>query len=367
MKQNSSFENPAKRQKNTLGRLKNTPVGKLAAAILYILLLFACSYSTCDSAGLWRTLPLIFFLPPIATLLFNRKRETVLVCAICTLLLCLFDGTAVIDAALLTAAAVLFASFGMLLKRLIVTAIVNHASRRFCCITAGVGALIGLLLYAALFGNPIGGHAARARNAAYLAEAYGEHAPSVKTVLYSPRERRYFSRITFPALDTSAGHITAQVASDKNGVCDGYRKYLEYVLLSERRDELESFLSARFSVGDYALRIDSIKDGVSITADSTVEELAAAMRFEIAFTDGMPDEKIFADRCKTYCAALADGGIVYDSITFYGGIADQFRYRLTCCATDDAIEENDVEPFEETAFTRYYSEEDYADHWKRGS
>lgn len=327
-------------------KFKNTPIGKCAAAIAYVLLLFAASYSVCDGAGIWSTLPLTLLLPPTATLLCDRKRMTVLLCGLCSFVFCLTDGSTLFDAVGRTIVAVLAASLGMLLKRLAVTAVVNPAARRFCSATAILGLLFGIASYAAFFGNPFGALAAGKQTAAYLVETYGDTAPTVETVWYSPRERRYFSRCSFTT--QSGSLITAQVVCDKNGVSDGFRNYYEHNLLSERRDTIESFLATRFSAGDYALRVGSIDETVPLYDDSSVEETAQYMRFDIAFTEAVADEKTFAERCERYRNALSDGGIAYDSITFYGGIADSFYYRLTCdAAGTEPLTEADVQPFDE--------------------
>lgn len=329
--------------------------------LLYAALLAASGYSVTKGAGILRTLPLVLLLPAAATFFYPKK--TLAACAVfaVTLLFAVVESDDIPGALGLSAAALLFAAVGILIKRFFVTAAVSREKRNACAVCGGGLLLLGIVGYAVLFGNPVSALSARHADLSYLEATYGTEAPQAKKTWYDAAERRYFTDVSF----RDESPMEAEISS-KAPIIDGYANYYEYRMLSARREEMVRLFAEAFpKKGAPAVRVNPRETEIAASPKSEPAAFYDRMVFDIAFYDQITEADAFAKQCAQYAAALDDAGFVYGTLHFYGGFADAFAFTLTAFP-GETLTQALVQPFAEADFDRYDDGTDDADHWRRG-
>lgn len=328
----------------------------------YILLVVFASYTASKGAGFLRSLPFAVILPAAATLFYNKKLLTTGLVFVCSLVFLLVETEKITECIITALLFALIAGAGILVKRFFVTAYVSREKRIFCALSGAVILAAAVIFYCFLFGNPVSFMISRAGNLGYMEKTYGEKAPDTAETYYDFTQKRYFTNVNFA--DTSP---VKAIISAKEPVYDGYSNYYEFVLLSERREEMAEFLSSHFSAGDFALRINVSGTEISATPETKAEDVFDEMVFDIAFYSQLSEKDAFAEKCRGYAQALAGEGFEFKTVNFYGGFADEFLFSLSVPYGESTDVSENVTDFDGEVFERYYDELDYADGWSFGS
>ena len=339
---------------------KKTYVKYVVFLAIYILLLIGATASMLESSGIFRTLPLIFILPAVASIFYNKKRLTALLCFGLVLLFLLVESGSVKYAALQALIAFAFACIGIFIKRLVVTFFADSGKRVFVAILALILFAGSLFSYAFLFGNPAAQLAAHQKNISYLKESYASAAPNIGYTYYNFDEKAYLTKVSFDEDVIMSAEICAK---DEENVIDGYNNYYEYKYLSARSNILKTLLELKLPDETRAVRINIDETKITCAAIKDPDALCTEMVFDIAFYSQLNTKEEFLEKCKEYYAVIEENGFVYGKINFYGGFADEFIFEMTVEYGAENLLSELVKDFSAENFERYYSDEDLYDHW----
>lgn len=341
-----------------MSKAKNLFNNNLFKISVFIIFAVFSSYTVSYGASFLRTIPFVFILPALSTLFYNRKLLSAFLCFVSCAIFLTVESTDVFGTIIFSLAAFLFAGLGILVKRFFVTAYVNEKKRIFCAVLGFVLLFAGIISYALVFGNPVSFAVNRARNVQYIEETYGKEAfRSENYTRFDAKTKRYYTNVSF----TDISQMNADISFGEE-VYDGYSNYYEYKYLSERREELASLFAENVK-GECAVRINTSE--TETAADTLLNQ---DMVFDVAFYSQLTEKEDFAATCEKYLNALVQHGFECKKINFYGGFADEFLFKFSAQYPFMYGEDmkNDIVPFEEAAFDRYYNELDYADGWGYG-
>lgn len=327
---------------------------------IYILLMIGATASMLESAGIFRTFPLVFVLPAVATLFYNKKRLTAAVAFVLVLFFILIESGSVSVAIITSLVALAFAAVGIFIKRLAVTFWVSENKKIILFILAVILFVASILSYGFLFGNPFSALSAQQKNLDYIEESYGSASPEIRYTHYDFEEKAYLTRIAFSEDAVMNADICA---ADPENIIDGYNNYYEHKYLSARSNILKSLLELKLPDETRAVRINIDDTQITKAALKDPDSLCTEMVFDIAFYYQLNTREEFLEKCREYDAAIKENGFVYGKINYYGGFADEFLFEMTVEHGSDGDLSTLVKDFSAKTFERYYEEEDLYDHW----
>ncbi len=336
---------------------------KAVAIIIYALLIVFAAITVTDMGGFLRTLPLVFILPPIATLLYNNRKLTVLLTFVAVFFVSSATLGKVAEAFMLSAVCAVFSFVGIYAKRLIVTSIVcdGKAKKIFCFILSAAIVFIGFTAYFCFFGNPVSVLSARSENLKYIGENYAENDINIGKTTYSFSEKRYFTNVTF----TDDALMNADISVKNRVIIDGYGNYYEYKHMSNRAEQLALILSESFRE-DFGIGCNIVESDILFAPNVKYDDVLDKMVFDVYFGTQTPDEAAFAEKCASYAEKVKESGFSHMALKFYGGFAGEFYYEMTVESGFSGDFASKVQPFYENHLVKRETEADYMDHWSYG-
>ena len=336
---------------------------KAVAIIIYALLIVLAAITVTDVGGFLRTLPFIFILPPVATLLYNKRLLTVLLTFVAVFFVSSATFGSVTEALMLSVVSAIFSFVGIYVKRLIVTCVVcdGKAKKIFCIILSAVIAVISFGAYFCFFGDPVSAFSARNENIKYIGENYAENDINIGKTTYSFSEKRYFTKVTF----TDDALMNADISVKNNVIIDGYNNYYEYKYMSNRAEQLALILSESFRE-DFGIGCNTVESDILFAPNVKYEDTFDKMVFDVYFGTQTADEAAFAKKCASYAEKVKESGFSHMALKFYGGFAGDFYYEMTVESDFSGDLTSKVLPFNENHLVKRETEADYMDHWSYG-
>jgi len=341
-----------------MNKIKNTVL-----FLAYALLIVLCAVTVSDIGGIWRTIPVAFALPALATFLDNRKTLTVILTFFAVFTVCSVQSENILQPLITAAVASVFACLGIYVKRLVITACVcdGKPKKVFCLTLAAIISIISVCLYFSYFGNPVSCLSYRQNNIDYIEENYPEHDLSIKNTIYDYSMRRYFTNIRF----SDESPMNAQISVKNKVIIDGYHNYYEYKYMSERAQGLSLILAESFPE-NLSVGCNTVETDIILAPNCEKTETYSEMVFDIYLGTQIYGEEDFAVKCKDYFEAVKESEFEYKALKFYGGYAGEFYYEMTV-PSDFTGDFNDaVQPFNEKHLVKREKEADYREFWDFG-
>ena len=340
--------------------IKKSYVKSILFLAIYIILLIGATASMLESSGIFRTLPLIFILPGIACIFYNKKRLTAILCFVLVLFFSLVESGSVKRAVITALVALAFASVGIFIKRLAVTFFVDSSKKAVTAILAVILLAAGIVGYSHLFGNPAAQISAQNENISFIKETYNTAAPKISYTYYNFDEKTYLTKVSF----REDAIMSAEVcAADKENIIDGYNNYYEYKYLTARSNILKTLLELKLPDETRAVRVNIDETKITSAAIKDPDALCTEMVFDVAFYSQLSTEEEFLEKCKEYYEVIEQNDFVYGKINFYGGFADEFLFEMTVEYGKENELSSLVKDFSAETFERYYEDSDFYDHW----
>ncbi len=327
---------------------------------VYIILMIGATASMLESGGILRTFPLVFLLPALATLFYNKKRLTAALTFVLVLFLILIEAGSVKIAVITALVACAFAAVGIFIKRLVVTLFVGDGKKLPIVALSIILFVAAILFYAFLFGDPFSALSAQKKNLDYIDESYGAASPEIRHTYYDFDEKAYMTKVSFSEDAVMSADICA---ADPDNIIDGYNNYYEHKYLTARSNILKSLLELKLPNETRAVRINIDDTKITGAALKNPDALCTEMVFDIAFYSQLTSREEFLEKCREYHKVILDNGFVYGKINYYGGFADEFLFEMTVEYGNDSELSSLVKDFSAKGFERYYEEEDLYDHW----
>ena len=338
---------------------KKSYVKTILFLALYIILMIGATASMLESSGIFATLPLILILPAVATIFYNKKRLTAILCFALVLVFRLLESGNSKNAVICAFVALAFATIGIFIKRLAVTFFVANSKKAISAILSVILAAASVFCYFHLFGNPVSHANAHRENVAYLKETYGTEIPDIKYTYYNYEEKAYLTTVSL-----EDALMTAEIcATDPQNIIDGYNNYYEYTYLTSRSDILKSLLALKLPDETREVRVNVDETKITAAPIKNPDSLCDEMVFGIAFYSQINTKEEFLEKCEEYHKVITENGFVYGIIHYYGGFADEFLFEMSVEYGFDGNLSSLVKDFSGETFERYYSEKDLYDHW----
>ncbi len=338
--------------KKLVNKFTASPHYKYVRVLIYAIIIFIATFTLSEQRGFFRTLPFVLVLPAVATLFYNKRTLTVILCGVLAMFFGLVDTADISDAVLTAIIAMIFAFAGILTKRLIVTGKLYSGRRLLCYSLSAVLVIIGTLGYFAYFGNPIGTVGNHNDNVKYIRATYPDEDISIGATAYSFRDKTYY---TSCKIDCGRSKIFADISANEPERTDRYRKYLEYTMLSDRITELSRTIMTGFPGESVIFREAGFSRDVPLSQAVTPESVRAHMSFDIAFVAQITDIAEFEKKCAEYAEFLEKSSFEYKRITFYGGFADEYRFCAVYENNSVSVSEIPKTSFDKDANAEYFT------------
>lgn len=344
----------------TENKSKTAIIKNILFIAVYTVLMIGATASMLESSGILRSLPLVFLLPAVATVFYNKKRLTAALTFVFVLFFILIEKGSVLFAVITALVALAFAAVGIFVKRLIVTLFVSDEKKIVVFVLAVLLFVACIFGYAYLFGNPFDAAAAQHDNLDYINETYGSAAPEVRYTYYDFDEKAYMTKVSFSDDAIMSADICAR---DPENVIDGYNNFYEYTYLTARSNILKTLLELKLPDETRVVRVNIDDTKITGAALKDPDQLCGQMVFDIAFYSQLNTQEEFLEKCIEYTDVIRENGFVYGKINYYGGFASDFLFEMTVEYGFDGELSSLVKDFSAENFDRYYDDEDFYDHW----
>lgn len=346
--------------------IKNQKSDGFGRLLLAALLVGMSVWFFSTERGVFETIPLLVFLPPLAVFLYPHKRIILLFSGAFAILFSLVEKSDFKYTAIYTAVCLAFTGVGMLVKWLITVSLKGDRTKKSLYTSiSGVLTILLVMFYILLCGNTIENIAAQNKVKDYIKTQGFTDKLTIHNTYYNYTEGKYLTRVRFA---DGKNKIEAELSvGKKNATVNGYQNYIEDKLTSAARIDLVDLLNTKFPSDDFATRNgDFQSDGKKpLSLSDDVKDYYGSMRFEIAFYSAFADKKQFTDACSNYYKFLEEKNFIYNTITFYGGNGnDAFLYQMTVTKglSTEELEKRTL-PFDKDSFKTLDREEDYRNHW----
>ena len=302
-------------------RLKES---KSVRFVCYITILIVSQFFFTQSGGIMLTVPLCAVLPAVATLFYNKRRLTVVTCALLSLFFNLISTNDFETAKNFAVASAVFAFAGIFVKRLVVTSALRVSGKRALYILVAAALSFGIVaFYAELFGNPIAAAKAKGENLRYVQSLYGDGFDyESEYTIYDYRNGRYITSVSFYDGKKQIADISYREGMNSAETVDEIREYYEGKLKEVYRAEIYKATS----IENAELSVAKIAQEAIITPDTRTTDITHLASLEVYFRKELATQADFERECKSFVGILEESSIAYRSIVLRGGSAGEILY-----------------------------------------
>ncbi len=346
--------------------------------IMALCAVFGACLCFAPSAGILRTIPIVFFASALAGALDVKKLFFASFSFVMILCLYLVAGKSVLEAIFFSLIGVLFAFFGLFFVRLLKLAFKTDKEKvkNRAVILAVLCAALTVVLSLALTGNAFGYWKHDNNNRKYVRESYGELA-SVSYTYYdvlSGEYRTYTSFTDTILIDDKPtrvvyGEDDSLYISNKNGkLNDDIRNYFEEKIKLSAEKSLEKIVLGAWG-GFKVVKSDidfpnhELVD-MSKPYTAYLDRISYVVNCDSIVSAGQ--KQLFATLCAEALTALAEEKFVFDNVIFCAGDANDVMYSMTA---DMATLAEDVQrlvlEYDESHTEKYgVTEKDILSYWQ---
>lgn len=344
--------------------MQKTNNGKSSFIRFFIagLLCFAAAYLSEKTLGAIATFPFILILPGIAYLLYRKPIHLAGFSLLAAFMFkCVYssDTREIVLFSLFCGVLTLVSAYTL---KYVYEAIAQNKKNKGT-IVLPVLFVLSLIIYIICFGTFFGNLSSKGINREYIEKTYPSEDFNIGSTYYSVSDGKYITEFTFTAKERYKAVLSAN--SDGTASIDGYRDLARHELLTEGLGHIRTALSTfAYENSDFALRYDSIETDDIITTNSSYSKYADKCRYEIALYYQFTSKEEFEEMCKSYIEHLSSyDSVKYQRIRFYGFDSSDrvdFAYMTDYSNVDNTF---DTRAFNDSEYSRYFSEEDTHKYW----